>query len=102
MQAFRGMQAAGLQVNVVTWSGLISGLSKQRRRGTPSAQHAYELWKELEASGRAANNAPAYAAGAPAPSHGTVRIAPIRVVGCGVLALCSEMNACAHLIQGSQ
>jgi hypothetical protein len=64
VRAFRELQAAGLVPNVVTRAALISGLSRARRRGAPCAQQAYELWKELEASGDAASNACAYAAGA--------------------------------------
>lgn len=63
VQAFRDLQQSGLTPNVITWSSVISSLSKQRRKGAPFAQLAYKLWKELEASGLATGNAALYAAG---------------------------------------
>ncbi len=63
VQAFRDLQKSGLTPNVITWSSVISSLSKQRRKGTPFAQLAYKLWKELEATGLATGNAALYAAG---------------------------------------
>ena len=47
----------------MTWAGMISGLSKQSRRGVPCAQQAYQLWKQLETSGLHTGNASAHAAG---------------------------------------
>ncbi|KAK9825475.1 hypothetical protein WJX81_008217 [Elliptochloris bilobata] len=63
VQAFRGLQRSGLQPNLVTWCGVISALSKQRRRGVPAAARAHELWRELQASGLAARDAAACAIG---------------------------------------
>ena len=48
---------------MVTWAGVISGLSKQSKRGMPYAQQAYQLWKELESTGLQAGNPSAHAAG---------------------------------------
>ena len=48
---------------------MISSLCKQRRKGAPFAHLAYELWRELDASGLATGNAALYAAGGEALSH---------------------------------
>lgn len=63
VQAFRDLQKSGLTPNVITWSSVISSLCKQRRKGAPFAHLAYELWRELDASGLATGNAALYAAG---------------------------------------
>lgn len=44
--------------------GVISALSKQRRRGVPAAARAHELWRELQASGLADRDAAATTIGA--------------------------------------
>ena len=44
--------------------GVISALSKQRRRGVPAAARAHELWLELQASGLADRDAAAITIGA--------------------------------------
>ena len=63
LEAFRSLMASPLRPNVVTWAGVISGLSKQSKRGMPYAQQAYQLWKELESTGLQAGNPSAHAAG---------------------------------------
>jgi len=63
LEAFRDLMASPLRPNVVTWTSVISSLSKQSKRGMPYAQQAYQLWKELESSGLQAGNASAHAAG---------------------------------------
>lgn len=55
----------------MTWAGVISGLSKQSRRGAPCAQQAYQLWKQLESSGLHTGNASAHAAGG-RPAHSLI------------------------------
>jgi hypothetical protein len=63
LEAFTGLQCSNFRPNVVTWTTIISGLSKHSKRGMPYAQQAYQLWKQLEASGEQTGNAAAHAAG---------------------------------------
>ena len=63
LEAFTGLLRSNFRPNVVTWTTIISGLSKHSKRGMPYAQQAYQLWKQLEASGEQTGNAAAHAAG---------------------------------------
>lgn len=63
LEAFRDLLASPLSPNVVTWAGVISGLTKESKKGMPFAHQAYQLWKELEGSGLQAGNVTAHAAG---------------------------------------
>jgi hypothetical protein len=63
LEAFTGLLCSDLRPNVVTWTTIISGLSKHSKRGMPYAQQAYQLWKQLEASGEQTGSAAAHAAG---------------------------------------
>ena len=45
---FEDMKAAGFRPNKVTFSMLISGLCKQRRKGSGFKELGYNYWKELE------------------------------------------------------
>ena len=45
---FEDMKAAGFRPNKVTFSMLISGLCKQRRKGSGFKELGYKYWKELE------------------------------------------------------
>ena len=51
VQVFKDLQRSGMRPNCVTYCGVISALCKQRRRGLPSAELAYELWLELQQQG---------------------------------------------------
>jgi aromatic ring hydroxylase len=63
VQAFRDLRSSGMAVNSVTWCGVISSLTRQRRRGSAFAQLAYNLWKEMQDEGLATGHAAVYAAG---------------------------------------
>ena len=47
---FEDMKSAGFRPNKVTFSMLISGLCKQRRKGSGFKELGYKYWKELERS----------------------------------------------------
>ena len=65
MRALRAIQAAGMQPNVVTYCGLISALSRERRQR--EQQLGYRLWCELHDSSLRLDAA-AYRTGEQAPS----------------------------------
>lgn len=65
VRALRALQAAGMQPNVVTYCGLISALSRERRQR--EQQLGYRLWCELHASSLRLDAA-AYRTGKQTPS----------------------------------
>lgn len=67
LDIFRQLQSAGFSANYVTYCGLISALGKERRRGQPSADLAYQLWQELYEAEMPGLDAAAYRAGMCSP-----------------------------------
>lgn len=63
-QTFLNLQVNNNKAMRAHRCGVISALSKQRRRGVPAAARAHELWRELQASGLADRDAAATTIGA--------------------------------------
>lgn len=52
VRLLKALKNGGYSPNQVTYCTIISGLLRDRRKGTRTIQTAYDLWKELEASGK--------------------------------------------------
>lgn len=52
LRILKTIKNVGYSPNQVTYCTIISGLLRDRRKGTGTIQTAYNLWKELEASGK--------------------------------------------------